>query len=308
MSSSVRRWCGPWAWAARLAAVLLIAAALGGCGDSYEHLVNEQYMRAQQSVTQLGEYLSQGRIPNANIIRQYADHVARQRPEMKELAEELSKEGTTQGLAYTSLVQRLAEVNKTPKDEKEADAALEELLRIEAAADWTVFNDSLIDPANVLAGLSKGELAPLHVPKSAEGPERGPGEQLVGNPRYGDWRQDSAGNSFWHWYGQYALLQALLGPRIYYGSWYPSRSWSYYGDVGRHYYGTRSDTARWSRASTTYRDATPPKSYGPLRSQRRLSTYGRTSARSPGTALKRASTYSSSSRGSASRSSGFRGK
>lgn len=256
----------------------------------------------------LGGYIRQGRIRNAVLIQQYARVVAANRPDVAKLTKELAKEGTIRGLSYKSLYDRLAKVNKNPKDEKEADQTADELQRIEAAADWSVYNDSLIDVVNVLADLSKGQLPRLHIPKSEARPKEGAGSYMVGNPRYGSWRRDSSGQSLWAWYGQYALFSHMfMGPRpYYYGSWYGGRSWSYYGDVGRHYYGSRSDTNRWNRASQTYRGtARPQKSYGNLRSQRRLSTYGRTSARAPGSSLKRASSYASSSRG---RSSGSRGK
>ncbi len=38
-----------------------------------------------------------------------------------------------------------------------------------------------------------------------------PGYQYVGNRRYGSWRTDSSGGSFWEFYGKYALFSHLLG-------------------------------------------------------------------------------------------------
>lgn len=37
------------------------------------------------------------------------------------------------------------------------------------------------------------------------------GYQYVGNPKYGQWRTDSSGGSFWEFYGKYAMLQSALG-------------------------------------------------------------------------------------------------
>ena len=37
-----------------------------------------------------------------------------------------------------------------------------------------------------------------------------PGYQYVGDQRYGRWRQDDRGNSFWEFYGKYALFRDLL--------------------------------------------------------------------------------------------------
>ena len=38
-----------------------------------------------------------------------------------------------------------------------------------------------------------------------------PGYQYVGDERYGQWQRDNNGNSFWVFYGQYALMRDLLG-------------------------------------------------------------------------------------------------
>ena len=38
-----------------------------------------------------------------------------------------------------------------------------------------------------------------------------PGYEYVGDSRYGGWRTDSGGNSFWEFYGKYALLSNLMG-------------------------------------------------------------------------------------------------
>ncbi len=292
-------------------AALAVALVLAGCGESHSDLVRRQHVQIVETVRNLGAALDGGRIRNANIVKQYARIVRRDRPDVAALADELSKEATTRGLAYASLAGRLDRINLSPADQKEADESMEELLRIEAASDAVVFNDSLIDVVNVLADLSDGKLSRLQIPRSEPRPDAGPGSHLVGNPRYGEWRQGSGG-SFWQFYGQYALMRDLFfGPSTYYHrDWYPNRGWSYYGDVGRHYYGTRADSRRWDRASRT-QPSSPKKSYGPLRSERRLSTYGRSASRSAGAATRRASTYSrnygSSARGT-SRASGFRGK
>jgi len=39
----------------------------------------------------------------------------------------------------------------------------------------------------------------------------------TGSNRYGEWRTDSSGHSFWHYYGQYAMFNALLGRDRGYG-------------------------------------------------------------------------------------------
>ncbi len=64
-----------------------------------------------------------------------------------------------------------------------------------------------------------------------------PGYQYVGDSRYGHWRTDSHGSSFWEWYGKYALVSSLFG------GWYrPIYMHDYdayrgYRSSGRPYYG-----------------------------------------------------------------------
>ena len=38
-----------------------------------------------------------------------------------------------------------------------------------------------------------------------------PGYAYVGDSRYGRWREDGRGGSFWEWYGKYALFSTLFG-------------------------------------------------------------------------------------------------
>ncbi|MFQ5585122.1 MAG: hypothetical protein ACE5GL_11865 [Calditrichia bacterium] len=64
-----------------------------------------------------------------------------------------------------------------------------------------------------------------------------PGYQYVGNPRYGRWRQDSSGNSFWEWYGKFAFMGymfGMFGRPIYRSDWTDYRS---YRSRGQPYFG-----------------------------------------------------------------------
>ena len=64
-----------------------------------------------------------------------------------------------------------------------------------------------------------------------------PGYQYIGNKRYGRWRQDSHGNSFWEFYGKYAFFSHLFGGftrPIYRNDWNDYRR---YNSMGRPYYG-----------------------------------------------------------------------
>jgi len=64
-----------------------------------------------------------------------------------------------------------------------------------------------------------------------------PGYNYVGNPRYGQWRQDASGNSFWEFYGKYAFFSSMFNMfnrPVYRNDWNDYRS---YRGSGRPYYG-----------------------------------------------------------------------
>ena len=76
-----------------------------------------------------------------------------------------------------------------------------------------------------------------------------PGYAYVGDSRYGEWRTNSSGRSFWHYYGQYRMFSDLMGMGgpIYrdnyttYQSYRSSRR-PYYGP--NHSYGTSGTITR----------------------------------------------------------------
>jgi len=80
-----------------------------------------------------------------------------------------------------------------------------------------------------------------------------PGYQYVGNPKYGQWQTDHSGNSFWAFYGKYAMFSHLfgLGSRtIYRNDWddyrrYSSRGRPYYGPNRE--YGTNGSITKKTR-------------------------------------------------------------
>lgn len=279
---------------ARAALLLFVCASLlAGCGESPSDVVAREKTRVAGKIAELGRMIDSGRLTNARVIRTYAGVIAAERPELAELAGELGKEATTAGLKFANLGTRLEAVDARPRSDQEANRALDDIVRIEAAADPVVFNDSLVDVLNVLADLSGGKLARMEGAAREKPSGQGAGSHLVGNPAYGSWQRDSSGGSFWAWYGAYALFRdAFWRPgRYYYNDWYPSRGWSYYGDVGRHYYGTRTDQRRWSDAARRHPNV-PRKTYRNLRSERRLSTYGRSDTRDAAKTARRASSYS----------------
>lgn len=77
-----------------------------------------------------------------------------------------------------------------------------------------------------------------------------PGYQYVGDSRYGHWRTDSHGSSFWEFYGKYAFFSSLLGGwhrpiyRNDYSAYqrYRSRNAPYFGRNNE--YGTNGSIAK----------------------------------------------------------------
>jgi hypothetical protein len=65
-----------------------------------------------------------------------------------------------------------------------------------------------------------------------------PGYQYVGNQRYGQWRNDSNGNSFWEFYGKFAFFSYMFGGLtrpVYRGDW---NNYRQYRTDRRPYYGS----------------------------------------------------------------------
>jgi hypothetical protein len=66
-----------------------------------------------------------------------------------------------------------------------------------------------------------------------------PGYEYVGDPRYGEWKTDTSGRSFWEFYGQYRLISDLLGGGLIYRDNY--NNYRTYGSRGQPYYGPRKE-------------------------------------------------------------------
>ncbi|MCG8689081.1 MAG: hypothetical protein MI892_29695 [Desulfobacterales bacterium] len=96
-----------------------------------------------------------------------------------------------------------------------------------------------------------------------------PGMAYVGNPQYGEWKEDENGESFWSWYGRYAFFSHLFffpPSYYYYGSWNRWRTdyrykKPYYGKTktGAYTYGTRGTKIK---RSPRYQNTTFAKTGG----------------------------------------------
>ena len=93
--------------------------------------------------------------------------------------------------------------------------------------------------------------------KDEDGVDRGQqpaGYRYVGNPRYGEWRTDSSGGSFWSFYGKYVFLSRMFDTYrrpIYRSDWDDYRS---HRNRGQPYFGpSRQYGTRGTATQTTHR-------------------------------------------------------
>mgnify|MGYP003385079398 CR=1 FL=1 len=226
--------------------LVLSILLLSACGDPVKEQAMQQLPITEQRVTQLGKALTDGQVRNANLINQYADKVSRIKPSLNELVAEFRKDASTQGPMYKALLDRINTAKNQPQMFASSQALYDELLNIYQAADPTLYSDALSDPLNVLADMSDGQLPRVNSLSKSQSQQAnnaqdfGTGEQLIGNPNYGNWQTGSNGMSFWAWYGVYSLMGNMLGRPAYYSDWGRSRNYSYYNDYGRTRYSSPS--------------------------------------------------------------------
>ncbi|WP_286262803.1 hypothetical protein [Thalassotalea atypica] len=231
---------------------LTVILLLTGCGDPVEDQINAQIPVTERQVMALGQKLLAEEIPNAQRIKTYADTLAEQNPQFAPLVNELRKDGTQEGPLYLALVSRFETAKNQAHLFTNPQERFDELLNIQQAADPTLFSDALSDPLNVLADISNGKLDRVNALSKAQSmaangaEDFGVGEQLIGNPAYGNWQTQSNGTSFWMWYGLYRIFDDVVDfgrkkrGRVYYSRWGSSRNYSYYNDYGRTRYSSPS--------------------------------------------------------------------
>ncbi|WP_206484027.1 hypothetical protein [Thalassotalea sp. G2M2-11] len=242
--------------------IIAICLILAGCSDPVLEQIAKQTPISEQRVAQLASALEQGQVRNAKLIRTYSQKLRQSKPELSDLIDEFEKDATTQGPMYKALLDRLNTVKNQPQMFSSNQAIYEELLNIYQAADPVLYSDALSDPLNVLADMSDGQLPRVNALSKAQSLQAnnaqdfGVGEQLIGNPNYGQWQTGSNGMSFWAWYGMYAMMDNLFDyrrKRIYYNDWGRYRNYSYYNDYGRTRYSSPSQLRKQTDLDTRTR-------------------------------------------------------
>lgn len=232
-------------YACRIALMTGICITLIGC-SSGESKVEDQLDVVEQNLTGIRNALKSDGLSNAIMIREYASLVKTQRPELYPLLVELEKDATPQGPLFKALESRYNGLKNGSDYYESWTEKLDEATRLNAASKRDAYNDALSDTVNVIADLSEGKLARVNAMSAAaeqtlnKSKDYGKGSQYIGNPHYGHWSHGSGG-SFWAWYGQYAFFSSMFGSnRYYYNNWASNRGYSYYHDVGRNHYTSRS--------------------------------------------------------------------
>lgn len=270
---------------------------LSGCSDPVLEQIAKQTPVTEQRVEQLADAIKQGQVRNAKLIRQYASQLRQSKPELNALIDEFTKDATIQSPMFIALRDRLDTVKNQPQMFASNQAIFDELLNIYQAADPTLYSDALSDPLNVLADMSDGalprigSLSKTQSMKANNAQDFGIGEQLIGNPSYGQWQTGSNGMSFWAWYGMYSMMGDLFGSRrVYYNNWGRHRNYSYYNDYGR----TRYSSPNQLRKQTQL-DTRTKKSFA-SKGQRFNSAYGKSRTGSSGLSSQSRSAQTSAKR------------
>lgn len=243
------------AW--KLITLFCLFSVMLGCSSQEEQLkqaVEQSIVKANSELQALGTQLDTNALKHAVILKQYADLLKQQQPDLAQIATLIGKDATREGALFQGLKKRLNTIETMPLVPP-YEPTLQQLDLLREALNPNLFSDALTDPINMLADMSQGKLARIGaISKAAE--DEGEGNQLVGNPNYGSWQTNSSGMSFWAWYGMYSMLDNVVD-RVKYGSWSKRRRYSYYHDYGRSRYSspaqikTQQQVERRTRQSYT---------------------------------------------------------
>ncbi len=236
--------------------IIITTLSLVGCGDPVKEQIEQQLPITEQRVSQLGDALNNGQVRNASLIKKYADTVMASKSNLAPLINEFRKDASTDGPMYKALLDRINTAKNQPQMFDSSQALYNELLNIYQAADPVLYSDALSDPLNVLADMSDGQLPRINSLSKSQSQQAnnaqdfGTGEQLIGNPSYGNWQTGSNGMSFWAWYGMYSLMGDMFGRRTSYNDWGRQRNYSYYNDYGRTRYSSPNQLKKQTSLDT----------------------------------------------------------
>jgi hypothetical protein len=190
-------------------------------------------------------------------------------PEVKKLVSQFRNDSKEDGVLFAQYKQRYDDIitkeniklvkNGYVKKEKYAstinslNSDRQEVLNATRAMEFDVYDGQFIDYINILASLSKN-VSPVEVNElNKDAPL---GNQLVGNPMYGQWKTDSGGNRSWSFLEAYAVMSIIdstmggrsrYGNRYEYGYWQSNRNYSYGNDYYRNQYSSPRNTSQYNK-------------------------------------------------------------
>lgn len=247
-----------------LVVLLFFVTACTSEQDIRQQQITGQINAAKSNLDLLSSLLNTGYLKNATLLSSYANALKHAKPQIGEVVDALAQDTTDNGPIYKGLKVRLTQAeSQSSQAISQGGVAFqslsEELTAIKEAADPDTYNMMLTDPINAIADMSDGMLGRVEsLSKNAadamSGNTANVGNQLVGNPNYGQWHTNNNGTSFWEWYGMYALFSNVFSRPIYYSDWSHGRRYSYYNDYGRGVYTSPSQKKAQQTVETTTRN------------------------------------------------------
>lgn len=177
----------------------------GFSGGSSSETGSGKLNQIEQNIATINSKLQNNEMPHAVLLKQYADKITASNPDYADTVKLLAQVAMPHNPKVEDFSKRLETLKKSPSSigSKEEIMAEENSLAFVTTPDN--YDKSLIDPINTIAALSNGTLARL------DGGSSTPGADLVGNPQYGQWKEQSDGSSIWEWLGPYLLFSHFMG-------------------------------------------------------------------------------------------------
>lgn len=246
--------------------ILFLVLTLQGCKDEKQeaanHVSSNNHALMEGAKTKhkiLTQYLSDGKLQGKyeTALAIALEKVEKENSDSKTIRDLVKQFNIDMGINstlfksinedYNSVMNHSAKrynnLNPAPKDKigEMRNFGLE-LSRISNAMNPNIYDEQFIDYINILAQISNN-VNPVIV--SDIDNNAALGSQFVGNPNYGEWVQDSSGNtswSFWQTYGMIRLIDDVFdfpdrrynrsyNSRYNYDVWHNTRNYSYYNDV-----------------------------------------------------------------------------
>jgi len=244
--------------------LLGMSAVIAACGSDPKSVIfNEikvNHAATESALDTLNIQLEQGTLRNAILLKPYAKLAREKKPGFIQIIDVLEAEGSREGATYKQIAERFSKIKPLaavkPDTVEQGNSTNIELLSIRTAI--INYDAMLVDALNVLSDFTGGELPKLREIEFEDSKAEGGaiGSEYVGNSNYGQWRVNSSGNSFWHWYGQYAFFSAMFRGPVYYDTWSYNRRPSYYHDRSRGAYtspqGRSNNSSTLSRTQKSY--------------------------------------------------------